>query len=217
MKRNILVLLILNLIFFITVFFTFITFRYFYENGRISKPFKQNIQVFKKVIQKEYLKYPHRFTIVFNKNNPTGLKKYKKQYDNFFYNEERFINEINKKIPFINLSDKANILPSIDTGDFLLTPLKPVIIDDNKLTYEIEKIFKYNENKFIYNDKIIIEYLYISINNNKVIFLIFPPYDPDPLFPENRRNFIIIGYEQNSNLPYKESFILNKLKTSYGI
>ncbi len=219
--------IILSLSFAFITFFTIIfsIVKYTESDSNVIE-LKKDAESIKTVLEKSINNPPSRFTSFFYYKNITFLKNiddYRYSYNIFSKDTKDLYDGISSKIEYIDkLLIKKEQLPAFvdNNTNYLFYPISYNKINNINELEKISDKLLINVNNQDINENIVkagkfLNYLFIEIADKKFIILISPPYDPDPLHPDNKRDFLIIGIkknEYNKYSYYSDNFILKRDK-----
>lgn len=169
------------------------------------------------IIKSEMVNKPSRFTSLFYiKNKPilNNIDEYRSAYRNFSTSFSSLYKGINVKVKYIekNIAENNNAPAFIDNvSGYLFYPVSYLEINKvEELKNNRNKLFftkKNSEvNEELINDGKILNYIFINFNDKSFIVLISPPYDPDPLYPNNKREIVIISIKKKGGNNYTTYF-----------
>lgn len=175
-------------------------------NKNVSLKFSGNL--IKNVLTKEIIKPKSRFTSFFvseNINILNNIGEYKKAYYSFSEDKKILVSGIINNFSYINrIFENKKELPVFfdDISKYTFIPLKPIKVKSlQELGNNFESIFYHEVKKSIkpfLNNKVV-NYIYIDVNSDNIFLILLScPYDPDPLFPNNRRMAMVTGYKTDS-------------------
>lgn len=222
-----------TLIFILLIGFLIITFistilitKNFVENDKSTIALKRSCQIIKNLLKKELLKPPVRFSSFFNGNNSIfeTAKEYQVAYDTFSAEQDTFFQNIYENINYIELNLRnRNYLPVFfdNSSQYLFYPLNNIkAARQEDLAVNFKKAFlkkDYHENRgqSLTHIHKLLNYLYIELNpDKKILVLISPPRDPDPLYPNNKRELIIFCLQKKEGDIKAYSSYIEKVKLS---
>lgn len=174
-----------------------------------------------------FLQKKYRFTTSFNPKNKTFFTfptDYKKSFNFFSDNNKQLSKSAYINIDFIknNYLKKSNLPVFFDKhSKFLFVPVSYIKYNNSTddLLNKLDNIFLLNNNSNFELTKIddlkILNYVFIESENNQILLLISSALDPDPLYPENKRSFIIInkGMKKYNKNFYTKSFTIQNLES----
>jgi hypothetical protein len=179
------------------------------ETDKSSTALIKFSQVIENLLKKELSRPAGRFTRFFiSENYPVfaTAKDYQKAYDSFTDDEYLFYKNLLDKIKFIEFNLKnRNSLPVFfdNSSQYLFYPLNNInAVNQEELSLNFKQAFlkkDYIENRGnnLANSQKLLNYIYIKLfPDKKFLILISPPIDPDPLYPNNKRQVILICLQQ---------------------
>jgi hypothetical protein len=206
---------------------TIFTTKNFLENDKATNSLKSINQKVKNILKKEMVKPKVRFSSFFVTGNNLLLetaKDYQVAYDTFSENEKLLIKFLPEKIKIIDLNlENRNSLPLLfdNSTQYFFYPLNFVKSTSlEEMGIKFKQAFQKN-NYFEIKDKEInrtpriLNYFYIDLEpGNKILILLSAPRDPDPLYPNNKRQAIILSFQKkagqtNVYSTFSDSFTLS--------
>ncbi len=173
------------------------------------------------VLKIEFSEKKYRFTTFFNTNNESFIKsqnEYKKSYDSFKKVKDTFYINLKYKIRYIDdFYSKNKILPAFvdNSSNFVFYPIIYLKYDtQSEFINDLSNIFENNyQDTSLRIDSIkdskILNYIYIDYKkDHKIIILISSAFDPDPLYPDNKRLIMILNTDKNNDYAYSRTFII---------
>lgn len=192
---------------------------------------KSNLKVISALVEKRvrelFLEKNYRFTTSFNPSNKsyfTFPTDYKKSYNKFIDNYENLYKNAYTNIVFIQkeYQKKSNLPVFFDqNSNFLFVPVSYIHYNDNSdLINQLDNIFNSNNIEINFDptnikDLKLLNYIFLESKTHQSLLLISSSLDSDPLYPGNKRSFIIInkGTGKSEKKFYVKSFIIQNLES----
>ena len=189
------------------------------ERDRATITLKRTGNIIGNLLRKELSKPPYRFTSFFlpvNKNLYNTPSEYQLSYEEFLKNQNTLNKNIAQKVEFIESSIKVgnglNAFTDNKSGYFFY-PVNYIKIDNlSDISGNFKNMFLQSNNvnyDFVINktDKFL-NYFFIEVKpDKKILILLSAPKDPDPFYPNNKRQAIIICLKNSDTfLSHVETF-----------
>jgi hypothetical protein len=218
-QRVLIFISFLSLLIIIFIYTSLIT-KSFYENDKATIALKRVEMIIKNLLKKELLKPRVRFSSFFINGNSSLLQTredYQKAYNAFDRDEKLFFKNLTGNIYLIdlNLRNKNNLPVFFDNySQYEFYPLGYIkannqedLIVNFKNTFLKRENIEGRENPPENSEKLL-NYIYVDLfPDKKIIILLSVPFDPDPLYPNNSRQAIIICLQKKAEGKTFSSYI----------